>query len=166
MKTPRSQSGFTLIESVTVIALTGVLTATALPRLTALSGEARYAALQSAGSALATVAATSHGKFMIDGRSTQTLEDVVLSMVEGYPAADAATFDAAGLGKGYVIYTSASAPASTAPAVAAGSMAIVPKSIAGTARASDCYLVYTQSRAPNIPPVIAEGENASGASCT
>lgn len=166
MKTPAFQSGFTLIESVTVIALTGVLTATALPKLTALAGEARYAALQQAGSALATVAATSHGKFMIDGRRTQALEDVSLSMVEGYPAADQATFDAAGLGKGYVMYTSASAPTAIGPAVNPGSMAIVPRSIAGTARARDCYLVYTQSRAANMPPLIEEGGNAGAASCT
>jgi len=166
MKTRPSQSGFTLIESVTVIALTGVLTATALPRLTALTGEARYAALQSAGSALATVAATAHGKFMIDGRRTQALEDVSLSMVEGYPAADGATFDAAGLGKGYVVYTGAAAPTADMPAVAPGSMAIVPRSIAGTPRARDCYLVYTQGRAPNLPPVITTGENTSAATCT
>lgn len=164
MKTRPFQSGFTLIESVTVIALTGVLTAAALPRLTALTGEARYAALQSAGSALATVAVTAHGKFLIDGRGTQALEDVSLSMVEGYPAADQATFDAAGLGKGYVLYTHASD--ANAPAVPAGSMAIVPRSIAGTARARDCYLVYTQSRAPHTPPVVTEGAGASGASCT
>lgn len=166
MRTRPSQSGFTLVESVTVIALTGVLTAAALPRLTALSGEARYAALQSAGSALATVAATAHGKFMIDGRSTQMLEDVSLSMVEGYPAADQATFDAAGLGKGYVLYTSAPGSSANAPAVPAGSMAIVPRSIAGTAQARACYLVYTQGRAPHIPPVITEAAGASGDACT
>lgn len=166
MKTRASQSGFTLIESVAVIALAGAVTATALPRLTALTGEARYAALQSAGSALATVAATAHGKFMIDGRGTQALEDVSVSMVAGYPAADGATFDAAGLGKGYVLYAGGAAPAANAPAVAPGSMAIVPKSIAGTPRARDCYLVYTQGRAPNIPPAIEPGENASAATCT
>lgn len=166
MKTRASQSGFTLIESVAVIALAGAVTATALPRLTALTGEARYAALQSAGSALATVAATAHGKFMIDGRRTQTLEDVSLSMVAGYPVADRATFDAAGLGKGYVVYTGGATPAPNAPALAPGSMAIVPKSIAGTPRARDCYLVYTEGLAPNIPPVITEGGKTSAASCT
>lgn len=164
MRTRPSQSGFTLIESVTVIALTGILSAAALPRLTALSGEARYAALQSAGSALATVAVTAHARFMIDRRTTQEMEDVTLSMVEGYPAADRATFDAAGLGKGYVLYTNASDPA--APPVPAGSFAIVPRSIAGTPGARACYLVYTEGRAPHTPPVVTEGDGASAASCT
>ena len=162
----RCQSGFTLVELLSVIAVTGVLTATAMPRLTALAGEARYAALQTAAGALMSTAATAHGRFMINGDANQIFEDATVSMVHGYPGAGAGTFDAAGLARGFTVYTAASGPTATTPAVAAGSMAIVPNALAGTARALNCYLVYTESRAPNKPPVVTIGGETSADNCT
>jgi MSHA pilin protein MshA len=165
LKPPRSAAGFTLVELISVVAVTGVLTATAMPGLTALAGDARYAALQSARGALMTVAVTAHGRFMIDGRPTQALEDLPVALVHGYPAAAQATFEAAGLDRGFTLYTSASAATPYAPPVPAGSMVIVPNGVAGTARAAACYLVYTESAAPNSRPVIEDGAHASAAGC-
>jgi hypothetical protein len=44
-------------------------------------------------------------------------------------------------------------------------MSIVPNNIAGTAKAVNCYLVYTRSLAPHTPPVVAVGGETSAANC-
>lgn len=148
------ESGFTLVETTAVIAIVGALAATAMPRLTAMSGEARYASLENARGALATVAAMSHAKFLINGASTQTFEDSTVSLEHGYPAASQATVDAAGLSAHYVV-----------SAVALGTISLVPKSIAGTPRANDCFLVYEQASAANPRPRIRMGDNTSAETC-
>jgi len=149
----RKQSGFTLVELVAMVGVVGVLGATALPRLTALAGEARYASLRVAQGALLSVASTAHGRFMIDGAGTQAFEDVGLPMVNGYPGAHPALADAAGLARGYTVRTDG-----------AGSLVVMPNGLADPA-AARCYLVYTQSRAPHAPPTVAIGSDTSAATC-
>lgn len=153
MKTCRER-GFTLVETVAVVAITGALAATALPKLTALSGEARYTSLESARAALSTVAVMSHANFLINGAATQTFEDSTVTLVHGYPAATQATVDAAGLGDAYVVHPQAS-----------GSMALVPRSLAGSARANDCYLVYEQASAASPRPRIRMGDSTTPETC-
>jgi len=169
MRTPlqgaRAESGFTLIELIAVIVILGVLAATALPKFVSLTGDARFASLKAARGALMTVAATTHGKFMINGQATQTVEGVSVPMVNGYPTAVQALADAAGLAGDYTVYTRVSGPTETTPNVTGGSMSIVPNNIAGTPKAIHCYLVYTQSLAPNTPPVVAVGGNTTAANC-
>jgi MSHA pilin protein MshA len=162
----RSQSGFTLVELVSVIAVVGILSATAMPKLTALSGEARYTSLRAARAALMTTAASAHGQFMINGAATQDLEAVPLPMQNGYPAAVQALADAAGLGTDFTAYTAASTPAATVPPTGAGSMTLVPSDIAGTPRAATCYLVYTQSANGRSAPTVAVGGNTNAEGCT
>lgn len=147
--------GFTLVETTAVIAIAGTLAAVALPRMTSLAGEARYTALDHARGALSTVAVMSHAKFLINGQATQTFEDSTVSLVYGYPAATQATADAAGLGAHYVVQAQAS-----------GAMSLVPRAIAGTPRAGDCFLVYEQATAANPRPTIRMGERTSAESCT
>ena len=159
------ERGFTLVETTAVIAITGTLAASALPRLTALGGEARHAALGSAQGALASVATMSHAKFLINGENTQAFEDSTMTLVHGYPAANQATADAAGLSIGYVVYTQGSGTGATTPPVPAGAMSLVPRATAGTARASACYLIYEQASASKPRPTIRLGDNTTPESC-
>ena len=159
------ESGFTLVELTAVISILGVLAAAALPRMTALTGDARYASLNSARAALSTVATMSHAKFLINGQTTQTLQDSTVSLVHGYPAAIPATAGAAGLGADYVVYTQASGPSATTPAVYAGSMSLVPRDIAGTAKAVDCFLIYEEASVANPVPRIRPGGNTTARTC-
>lgn len=166
LKRRRVQSGFTLVELVAVIAVVGVLSATALPKLTALSGEARYTSLRAARAALMTVAVSAHGQYLVNGAATQDLEDVPLAMQNGYPAAAQALADAAGLGNDFTVYTNSAMPAANVPVPAAGSIAIVPNDVAGTPKAASCYLVYTQSVNAHTPPVVAVGGSTNADGCT
>jgi len=146
----------TLVELTAVIAVLGVLAATALPRMSAISGDARYASLNSARAALSTVATMSHAKYLINGGTTQTLQDSTVSLVYGYPAANQATADAAGLTANYVVHTQGTGP---------GAISLVPKDLAGTDKALNCFLVYEQASAANPVPRIRVGGNATARTC-
>jgi MSHA pilin protein MshA len=148
------EDGFTLVELVAVITVLGVLGAAALPRMTALAGDARHASLNGARGALSAVATLAHARFLIDSRTTQTFEDSTVALAYGYPAATPATVDAAGLTADYVIDTHT-----------AGAMTLVPKDIAGTAKAADCFLVYEQASAAHPVPSIRLGGNATARTC-
>ena len=150
----RRSRGFTLVEMTAAIAIVGTLSAAALPRMTALAGEARFVALENARGALSSVAVMSHAKFLINGQSTQTFEDSAVTLVHGYPAASQATVAAAGLDEHYVVQAHAS-----------GAIALVPKTIAGTARADDCFLIYEQASATTPKPQIRMGAKTNAASC-
>jgi MSHA pilin protein MshA len=136
-----------------------------LPKFSSLSGDARYASLKAAQGALATVASSTHGKFMIDGKTSPTVEGVQLTLVNGYPTAVQATADAAGLTNDYTVYSDVAAASATQPAVTTGTMAIVPNNIKDTAKAVNCYIVYTQSPDANTPATVTLGTNTTSANC-
>ncbi|MCC2954147.1 type II secretion system GspH family protein [Massilia sp. IC2-477] len=151
---PRSrEGGFTLIETTAVIAIMGTLAAAALPRMVGLTGEARYAALDNARGALASVATMAHAKFLINGQATQSFQDSAVTLAHGYPAASQATAEAAGLGAHYVVLAQA------------GAMTLVPRAIAGTPKAAHCFLIYEQASAARPVPRISLGDGASADTC-
>ncbi|MGK0248538.1 MAG: MSHA pilin protein MshA [Oleispira sp.] len=90
MKKINKQAGFTLIELIMVIVILGVLSAFALPRFADLGGEARESSINGLAGAIKAAASIAHAQQLADsasGDTAVTLEESVIAMVAGYPAA-------------------------------------------------------------------------------
>ncbi len=94
----KQQSGFTLIELVMVIVILGILAAFALPKFADLTGDARTASIEGLSGALKSAAAISRAQQLANqgtlGASV-TLDGQAVTMVNGYPTANAAGIGAA-----------------------------------------------------------------------
>jgi len=144
----RQQSGFTLIELISVIVILGILAATAAPKFSNLRTEAEASALKGIRGSMETAVVMAHGIWLAKGLNASSdvayAQGVNVSMVYGYPTATATGIFAA------LDYDTA-----TYSLNVGATSAILYKTSVGAASAAQCGLLYTQSTALNVPPTVA-----------
>lgn len=107
----RRQSGFTLIELITVVVILGVLAAFAIPRFTGLESSARFASINGAAGSLRSGAALAKALYVANGSTGTTITmdgaSVTIQASSGYPAASTAGIGAVMQGtSGYTLTSS------------------------------------------------------------
>lgn len=137
------QSGFTLIELIVVIAIIAILSAFALPRFADLQTDARVAKANGALSNIKSAAALAHSAQLaqdLGAASSVTMEGTAVTMVNGYPTANAAGIGAAAGGLGDYSLTGGGAT---------GGSTLTVSTDAGHAT---CSVTYTAPAAANTAP--------------
>ncbi len=148
MRKINKQAGFTLIELIMVIVILGVLSAFALPRFADLGGNARAASINGLAASLKAAANIAHAQQLAGGLASGasvTLEGTAITMIDGYPTANAA-----GISLAAQVDTTNDYSA-TAGAATAGATITYSLTASGT-----CQVAYTAATSPGAPSVVVD----------
>ena len=144
----KQQSGFTLIELIMVIVVLGILAAFALPRFADFGGQARTATVQGLAGAMRSAAGIAHASQVAAGaagNASVTIEGTTITMIGGYPTADAAGIIAAAQVDGVEVSTGGPASADVLYVAPEGGTA---------ASGSTCVVTYTAADTTTGDPAV------------
>ena len=169
----KTQQGFTLVELIIVIVILGILAVTAAPRFLNFTQDARLAVLDSVAGAIKAGNALVYGKAAIAGQTASELScyepasqtviaptgttpacsATAAKLVYGYLAADKDAFARALSLSDFVTKNSTD---TTTVAVVANTLRLggSESEVNPATIATGCYVVYAQSTAKNVEPVI------------